>query len=53
MEKPACNKCNQLIYDENGNPTHVCILKGFIENIEKEWCSCFDIHWIGGEKEKN
>ena len=53
MINPACNKCNQLVYDENGNATHICVLKGYIEDIEKNWCSCFNIHWISSkEKEK-
>lgn len=49
MEKPTCKNCNQLVFDLEGKPTHKCILKGYIEDIEKWWCSCFTHHF---EKEK-
>lgn len=53
MEKPACEKCNQLVHDEQGNITHVCILKGYIDDIEKNWCSFFNAYWISKKEEKN
>ena len=54
MEKPVCKNCNQLVFDLDGKPTHKCILKGYIEDIEKNWCRFYNAHWIKKEeKEKN
>lgn len=52
METPSCKKCNQLVHDENDNPSHRCILKGYIKDVGKDWCQFFDSYWISVTKEK-
>lgn len=51
MEKPVCKNCNQLVFDENEKPTKICILKGYVENIDDNWCHFFDSHWIVKKEE--
>jgi len=46
MEKPACKNCNQMVFDEKGKATGRCIINGKIDNIDKEWCSKYNAHFI-------
>ena len=46
IEKPICKNCNQMVFDENGIATGNCIIKGKIDNIDKMWCSYYNVHFI-------
>jgi hypothetical protein len=50
MEKPTCKNCNQIVFDENRNPTHRCVLKGHVDNIDF-WCVCYTPRFILNKNE--
>jgi len=52
MEKPTCKNCNQLVFDENGNPTHRCVLKEYVKNNES-WCVSYSPRFVRKKKEED
>jgi len=51
MEKPNCKNCNQLVFDENGNPTHRCVMKEYVDNLES-WCVYYTPKFVKDKEDK-